>query len=300
MENVNKSVQSFMEYLQLEKNYSKYTIEHYQHDISEFLLFMIEQGINELHIVSYFDARLYLTHLYDKQLSKRTISRKTSCLRSFYKFLMREKLTAENPFKSVSLPKKDHKLPKFLYEEEIEVMLKAIDSTTELGKRDLALVELLYATGIRVGECVGIQLGDLDFSLETILVHGKGKKDRYVPFGNKAKHALLDYINISRNKLVGKLDSDHGKLFVNFRGAPLTARGVRYVLSSMIETASVQGNIHPHVLRHTFATHLLNNGADLRSVQELLGHSEISSTQIYTHVTKEQLKKVYNSAHPRA
>jgi integrase/recombinase XerC len=179
-------------------------------------------------------------------------------------------------------------------------MFKTIDSSTDLGKRDLALVELLYATGIRVGECTGIHLKDLDFSLETILVHGKGKKDRYVPFGNKAKNALLDYIKVSRNKLVEKLDSDHGKLFVNFRGAPLTARGVRYVLSSMIDTASVQGNIHPHVLRHTFATHLLNNGADLRSVQELLGHSEISSTQIYTHVTKEQLKKVYNSAHPRA
>ncbi|WP_108669701.1 tyrosine recombinase XerC [Peribacillus acanthi] len=300
MENVNNSLQSFLEYLQLEKNYSKYTIEHYQRDISEFLLFMNEQGINGLHTVSYFDARLYLTHLYDKQLAKRSISRKTSCLRSFYKFLMREKLSNENPFQSVSLPKKDHKLPKFLYEEEIEVIFNSVDASSELGKRDLALLELLYATGIRVGECTGIQLKDLDFSLETVLVHGKGKKDRYVPFGSKAKKALLDYINVARNKLVGQLDADHGKLFVNFRGAPLTSRGVRFVLSTLIETASVKGKIHPHVLRHTFATHLLNNGADLRSVQELLGHSEISSTQIYTHVTKEQLKKVYNSAHPRA
>jgi integrase/recombinase XerC len=302
MENVKNLVHSFLEYLQLEKNYSKYTIEHYQRDISEFIMFMSEQAIADIHTVTYFDARLFLTKLYEKKQSKRTIARKTSCLRSFFKFLLRENIVKENPFALVSLPKKEQKLPRFLYEEEIAALFHSIDHTQPLGKRDLALLELLYATGIRVGECCSIQLRDIDFSLGTLLVHGKGKKDRYVPFGGYAKEALKDYIQNGRNKLLQVGLQDHEMLFVNSRGGPLTPRGVRYILDTIIKSASssVGCDLHPHLLRHSFATHLLNNGADLRSVQELLGHSKISSTQIYTHVTKDQLKKVYQSSHPRA
>ncbi|WP_042348933.1 tyrosine recombinase XerC [Bacillus massiliigorillae] len=298
MQNRDQIVLNFLQYLQLEKNYSDYTVEFYHKDIDEFFMFISEQSIEDLHTVSYFDARLYLTRLYDKNLAKKSIARKTSCLRSFYKWLMREQYVQENPFALVSLPKKEQRLPQFLYEEELETLFKSVKTDTSLGKRDLALVELLYATGIRVSECCGLQLKDVDFSLETILVHGKGKKDRYVPFGKYASQALHTYISSARNDLVKGVK--HDCVFVNYRGEPLTVRGVRYILTRMFNNACSDGSLHPHMLRHSFATHLLNNGADLRSVQELLGHSNISSTQIYTHVTKEQLRKVYQSSHPRA
>jgi len=298
MKNKSECLREFLQYLQLEKNYSDYTIEYYQKDIDEFFMFIIEQSIEDIHTVTYFDARLYLTKLYNKNLAKKSIARKTSSLRSFYKWMMREQLVQENPFALVSLPKKDHKLPQFLYEEEVAVLFKSVNTEDALGKRDLALSELLYATGIRVSECSGLQLKDIDFSLETILVHGKGKKDRYVPFGKYAKAALHTYISNARSELAKKQKHDY--VFVNYRGEPLTARGIRYILGNLFNHACKDGHLHPHMLRHSFATHLLNNGADLRSVQELLGHSNISSTQIYTHVTKEQLRKVYQSSHPRA
>lgn len=298
MKNEHEIVRDFLHYLQLEKNYSEYTIEFYQKDIDELFMFILEQSIDNIHTVTYFDARLYLTKLYNKNLSKKTIARKTSSLRSFYKWLMREGFVQENPFALVSLPKKDQRLPQFLYEEEVTLLFKSIKTDTALGKRDIALLEILYATGIRVSECCGMTLKDIDFSLGTILVHGKGKKDRYVPFGKYAKEALHIYISDARNEITGK--KNHEYVFVNYRGDPLTVRGVRYVLSQLFKEASKDGKLHPHMLRHSFATHLLNNGADLRSVQELLGHSNISSTQIYTHVTKEQLRKTYLSSHPRA
>ena len=298
MKNKSEWLRDFLQYLQLEKNYSDYTIEYYQKDIDEFFMFIIEQSIDDIHTVTYFDARLYLTKLYNKNLAKKSIARKTSSLRSFYKWLMREQHVQENPFALVSLPKKDHKLPQFLYEEEVGILFKSVNTENPLGKRDLALLEILYATGIRVSECCGLLLKDIDFSLETILVHGKGKKDRYVPFGKYAKEALHIYISNARNELAKTQKHDY--VFVNYRGEPLTARGIRYILATLFDNACKDGKLHPHMLRHSFATHLLNNGADLRSVQELLGHSNISSTQIYTHVTKEQLRKVYQSSHPRA
>ncbi|MGN1400566.1 MAG: tyrosine recombinase XerC [Bacillus sp. (in: firmicutes)] len=289
---------AFLQYMQLEKNYSDYTIEYYKEDINEFYMFITEQSIEDLHTVSYFDARLFLTKLYKKNLAKKSISRKISSLRSFYKWMLREQYVKENPFQMVSLPKKDQRLPHFLYEEEITLLFKSIDGSTPLGKRDVALLEVLYGTGIRVSECCGMTLKDIDFSLETILVHGKGKKDRYVPFGKYASDALHIYINGARNELVN--GAGHDYVFVNSRGERLTERGVRYILTRMVRKAGNEGKLHPHMLRHSFATHLLNNGADLRSVQELLGHDSISSTQVYTHVTKEQLRKVYQSSHPRA
>ncbi len=298
MQNIQQTVRAFLCYLQLEKNYSDYTIDFYKEDIDEFLMFIIEQSIEDLHTVSYFDARLYLTKLYNRNLAKRSIARKTSSLRSFYKWLLREEIVKENPFALVSLPKKEQRLPHFLYEEEITALFKTLDGRTPLGKRDIALLEILYATGMRVSECCGMLLNDIDFSMGTVLVHGKGKKDRYVPFGKYAGNAMHIYINDARNGLLKGAKHDH--VFVNYKGEPLTPRGVRYILSKLFKDASKDGKLHPHMLRHSFATHLLNNGADMRSVQELLGHSNISSTQVYTHVTKEQLRKVYQSSHPRA
>ncbi|PLT30069.1 tyrosine recombinase XerC [Peribacillus deserti] len=297
MESVNNAVNSYMEYLQVEKNCSQYTIVNYRRDIDEFLNFMNEHKISEFGTVEYFDARLFLTSLHERKLAKKTIARKTSSLRSLYKFMMREGMVKENPFALVSLPKKDHKLPRFLYEEDLEPLFNVSD-TSLLGLRDQALLELLYGTGIRVSECCDLKLKDIDFTIGTMLVHGKGRKDRYVPFGDYAKDALQTYMS-SRKQLM-KNSAAHDYMFVNSKGGPLTPRGVRYILDQIIKKTANNKSLHPHMLRHSFATHLLNNGADLRTVQELLGHSEISSTQIYTHVTKEQLKKVYQSAHPRA
>ena len=294
------SIEFYIKYLQIEKNYSKYTIAYYKQDIEEFFLFMNEQAIVSLKAVSYSDARLYVTRLTERNLSKRSISRKISCLRSFYKFLMRENTVDENPFAMLSLPKKDQRLPRFMYEEEMDAIFSAIDHQTILGKRDLALLELLYATGMRVSECCSLELGDLDFSLMTVLAHGKGKKDRYIPFGEYAKQALQEYIDGPRNELVKKTTKSHTYLFVNQRGNPLTPRGVRYILTNIIDKASVNKHLYPHMLRHSFATHLLNSGADIRSVQELLGHASIQTTQVYTHVSKERLREVYRNSHPRA
>ncbi|WP_282140245.1 tyrosine recombinase XerC [Cytobacillus oceanisediminis] len=298
-ENVNVSLKLFIEYLQIEKNYSQYTIEHYQHDISEFFMFMAEQAIADLTKVAYQDVRIYLTELFDKKMSRKSVARKISSLRSFFKFLLREEKVAENPFALVSIPKAQKKLPEFFYEEEMMQLFNACEASTPLGQRNKALLELLYATGIRVSECSQIRLKDLDMYLSTVLVRGKGSKERYVPFGSFAQDALDTYINHGRKKLLANGNVQEN-LFLNARGGPLTARGIRTILDRIIEKSSLTGKIHPHMLRHTFATHLMANGADMRTVQELLGHAFLSSTQVYTHVTNEYLKKTYMAHHPRA
>ncbi len=298
--NTENLLQSFIEYLQIEKNSSHYTIENYKRDLNEFFLFLKVQEIKDVGSVEYFDARIFLTELYGRNLSKRTVSRKVSCLRSFYKFLVREGVVRENPFALVSLPKKEQKLPRFFYEDELNTLFSSLNKETPMGLRDAALLEVLYATGIRISECCDIQMQDVDFSLGTILVHGKGKKDRYVPFGHFAHAALLEYIEKVRTQIMSSKEKSHPYLFISNRGDSLSVRGARYVLNEVMKKTALKGNIHPHMLRHSFATHLLNHGADLRTVQELLGHSKISSTQIYTHVTKDRLREVYNSTHPRA
>lgn len=288
----------FIEYLQLEKNCSQLTIASYRQDILTFFMFIDEQVIASLSDVTYKDARIFLTNLYEKKYAKKYVARKISSIRSFYKFLLRESYVEINPFAHVSLPKLEKRLPEFFYEEELAILFDSIDTSTPLGQRNKALLEIMYATGIRVSECVGIQLSDIDEHSSVLLIRGKGNKERYVPFGQFAQTALHVYINEGRKKLMKK--TNHSYLFVNQKGNPLTARGIRYIFNEMIKKAGSIHHIHPHMLRHTFATHLLNNGADMRTVQELLGHSSISSTQVYTHVTKEHLKKTYNMFHPRA
>lgn len=290
----------FLEYLQIEKNYSHYTIEYYKQDVLDFFMFISEQSLGNVAAVEYADIRLYLTRAFNQQLARKSVARKISSLRSFYKFLMQEQIVADNPFSYVSIPKLEKRLPDFFYEDELAMLFKACDDEDPLGQRDKALLEILYATGIRVSECCSIRLKDIDLELNTILVHGKGQKDRYVPFGSFAADALVTYMEAGRREIVNHNKKEHDFLFVNFRGGPLTARGIRTILNRMIEKSSLDGKIHPHKLRHSFATHLLNNGADMRSVQELLGHSNLSSTQIYTHVTNDYLKKTYMAHHPRA
>lgn len=300
MRTTKELIQSFTEYLQIERNYSAYTIVYYNQDIEEFVLFLGQQSIDHVTKTTYVDVRLYLTELYNQKLARKTVARKISSLRSFFKYLMREDIVQDNPFALVSLPKKQTRIPQFLYEDELDKLFHVSNTKTPLGQRNQAILELLYATGIRVSECCKLQLQDIDFSIGTILVNGKGNKQRYVPFGSFASDALELYINNGREELVKQAPSKTNAVFVNFRGNPLTTRGVRLILNELIEKSSLSVHISPHVLRHTFATHMLNEGADLRTVQELLGHNHLSSTQVYTHVTKDRLKNVYMTHHPRA
>lgn len=289
---------SFIAYIQLEKNYSNLTVQEYEKDIEQFLTFLKTEGVIQLDDVEYLHARIYITNLYESKLARTSISRKISSIRSFYKFLHKEYGIREDAFRSLYHPKKEEKLPHFFYEEELEKLFEGNRGIDVLSIRNIALLELLYATGIRVSELISIELTHFDLHYGIIRVMGKGRKERYVPVGDYAITAVEEYIEKGRVKLMKS--TTHPFLFVNSRGEPLTARGVRYILNEMMKKASLSTKIYPHMLRHTFATHLLNNGADLRSVQELLGHSQLSSTQVYTHVTKEHLRKTYMNAHPRA
>ncbi|MBA3926509.1 tyrosine recombinase XerC [Listeria sp. W9-0585] len=293
--------QEFSNYLSTERNYSEHTNINYIHDIRDFHVFMVEESINHFTDVTYMDVRLYLTYLRKQEFARTTVARKISSLRSFYAFLLREKVMNENPFAFVSHAKKQLRLPKFFYSKEMEALFDVVYANNDpLTLRDRALLELLYATGIRVSECAGILLPDIDQIYQAILIRGKGNKERYVPFGAFALDAVNDYTKGGRAILMEHHAKEHQSLLINHHGDPLTARGIRYCLSKVIEKASLTRKIHPHMLRHTFATDLLNNGADMRTVQELLGHASLSSTQIYTHVTKEHLKETYMKHHPRA
>lgn len=300
MTEFNKEISAFKEYLQIERNASPYTIQYYIKDIEEFFDFLMKEAITEHRFVNYQVIRLFLTGLYKHQLSRRSVSRKISSLRSFYKFLEREKIVEANPFHAVTLPKALQAIPDFFYMEELEKLFTVNDLEDPLGQRNQAILEMLYATGIRVSECSGLRIGDIDFGLNTILVKGKGRKERYLPFGRFAEEALNRYLTDSRPYLLKKSGMETEMVFLNAKGTPLKDRGIRLILNKMVEKAALTIAIHPHKLRHTFATHLLNEGADLRVVQELLGHENLSSTQIYTHVSKERLQQVYRNNHPRA
>ncbi|MDN7241259.1 tyrosine recombinase XerC [Planococcus sp. N028] len=291
-------LRSFMTYIQLEKNYSEHTVHHYKQDLAGFFLFLEEEGIQDLKEVEYLHARNYVTKLYEEKLFRTTISRKISAIRSFYRYGSREFGLSEAAFRSLYHPKKEERLPQFFYEEELEVLFKSVQGEDKLSIRNMALLELLYATGMRVSECVSIRMQDLDRSIQIVKVMGKGRKERYIPYGQFAHDALEQYIEEVRPKLMK--NQTHDGLFVNNRGDALTDRGVRHILNECMKKASVNSVIYPHMIRHTFATHLLNNGADMRTVQELLGHAHLSSTQVYTHVTKEHLRKTYLNSHPRA
>ncbi len=262
--------------------------------------FLEKEGISNLNDIDHNVVRLFLTDLYHQQLSRRSVSRKISSLRSFFRFLERENQVNKNPFMQITLPKSDKPIPEFIYMEELEKLFKVNDLSDPIGQRNQAILEILYATGMRVSECQGLLLENIDFSLNILNVQGKGRKERYIPFGHFAEEALRVYINDGRTKLLKKAHSLTNTVFLNARGNPLTARGIRLILNKMVEKAALTIHVNPHKLRHTFATHMLNEGADIRSVQELLGHENLSSTQIYTHVTKDRLKSVYMKSHPRA
>ncbi|ARJ40501.1 tyrosine recombinase XerC [Sporosarcina sp. P21c] len=295
---INQLAEEYVSYIRLEKNYSSYTVAEYEKDLRDFLLFLQEEGIGKLEDVDYPVARLYVTRLYDQSYARTSISRKISAIRSFFKFINARYGIEDQAFRLLYHPKQEEHLPAFFYQQELEKLFEVTMGEDFRSLRDRALLELLYATGIRVGELVEIEVQDVDHYLGIVKVMGKGRKERFVPFGSFAEEALRNYIDSSRPRLIKQ--KKHTKLFVNLRGDPLTARGVRYVLDDLMKRASLHTNITPHMIRHTFATHLLGAGADLRSVQELLGHSHLSSTQVYTHITNEHLRQTYLQTHPRA
>lgn len=292
--------QEFINYLTHERNYSDLTIKAYTDDIAHFTSFLSETGDNDLLKIELLDARVYLSHLTDEQYTRTSISRKISSLRAFYQYLMNHEFISENPFSYLHLKKSGLRLPNFFYSEEIELLFEAASGNEPLDYRDKAILEILYGTGIRVSECQSIRLEDIDLDLGVMLVLGKGNRERYVPFGEYAKYALEDYMEYCRTPLMNQYQKEHEYLLISQYGDHISVSGIQYALNQLVKKTSLTSNIHPHKLRHSFATHLLDNGADMRTVQELLGHKSLSSTQIYTHVTKDHLLKDYQKFHPRA
>lgn len=290
----------FFTYLIVERNYSKMTKAAYEEDLLNFLTFLKESGNEDYLQVDYRDVRVYLSELAEKKYSRNTISRKMASLRSFYQFLLRQEVIEENPFSYIHLKKKNIKLPRFFYEKEMDALFESAQGSTPLEQRNLALLEILYGSGLRLSECANLELSKIDWDTGTLQIYGKGSKERYVPFGSFAQEALEIYLENGRKELMTRFQKTHDFVFINRLGDPITPTGIEYVLNQLIKKSSLDSTIHPHMLRHTFATHLLNNGADLRTVQELLGHANLSTTQIYTHVTKEHLQKNYRQFHPRA
>jgi len=290
---MDRFVQKFITYLKIEKNASANTILSYSKDFRFFSDFL--QG-KDATAVTQLDIRRFLADMRAKNISKRTMARRLSALRSFFKFLHREGYIKSDPTASIATPKLDKKLPVFLGIEKMERLLSSPDTATLAGSRDKALLETLYSTGIRVSELVGLDIDDIDFISGVITVFGKGAKERVVPIGGVALGAIRRYRDALRANGEKKMDA----VFLNKSGSRLTDRSVRRIIDRYIRKCKIQEKISCHSLRHSFATHLLDRGADLRSVQELLGHKNLSTTQIYTHVTTERLKSVYDKAHPRA
>lgn len=292
MEEIQKK---FLNMLKVERNFSDHTLKAYHDDLAQFNQFL-EQELLNLRTFEYKDARNYLSYLYSNNLKRTTVSRKISTLRTFYEFWMTQDTSVNNPFIQLVHPKKEQYLPQFFYEEEMEALFNTVSNDAKKGLRDRVVIELLYATGIRVSELVNIKVMDLDMNLPGVKVLGKGNKERFVPFGEFCRQSIEQYLEKFK-PLKGK---SHPYLIVNMKGDSITERGIRYLLNDVVKRTAGVTEIHPHKLRHTFATHLLNQGADLRTVQSLLGHVNLSTTGKYTHVSNQQLRKVYLNAHPRA
>ena len=293
-------IDKFINYLRVERNASNHTTTNYAVDLGSFSSFLGEKDIDQ---VDNLFIRRFLAEMRSKNYSKRTIARKLASLRSFFKFLYREGHITTNPISAISTPKLDKKLPKFLDVQKMTKLIEAPDESDIAGSRDRAILETLYSTGIRVSELVGLNIDSVDFISGVVKVFGKGQKERMVPIGEPAVNAIRRYVakraKVSKGLKRKPLDSSKA-IFLNKSGRRLTDRSVRRIIDKYIRICSIEEKISPHSIRHSFATHLLDRGADLRSVQELLGHMNLSTTQIYTHVTMERLKSVYDKAHPRA
>jgi len=296
---MDEHLNKFITYLIAEKNASPYTIKNYRHEIGQFLGFMKEQGIDSWDGVDRYLLRRYLAWLQAQGYVKASITRKISELRSFCRYLVREGILDKNPIRAISSPKIPKRLPNYLDLHEVEALLAAPDAMTPQSQRDRAIMEVLYASGLRVSELVSLNLRNVDLRHGELRVWGKGAKERVALLGEPACRALRRYIREGRPQLI-KSGRETNALFLNRLGSRLSTRSVNNILDRYAKLAGLERRVTPHVMRHTFATHLLDGGADLRTVQELLGHADLSTTQIYTHVSQARAKEVYQKAHPRA
>ena len=301
-------IEQFLEHLRYERNVSAHTLRNYRIDLEQFLAHLAGPESNKkratpsVEEIDHLTIREWLASLHSAQKSKSSIARKLAALRTFFQFLVREGLLELNPAKLVSTPRQEKKLPNHLSVEEAVRFIESPDTQTDLGKRDRAMLELMYATGVRVAELTTMNLGDIDFRSQLIRVTGKRRKQRIVPFGDPAGEALRSYLKIREKFLCNAPVSarDEEALFLNYQGTRITTRSVGRMVDKYIRLCAGIHNISPHALRHSFATHLLDSGADLRDIQELLGHARLSTTQVYTHVSMEKLIEVYDKAHPKA
>jgi len=298
-------IEQFLEHLRYERNVSSHTLRNYSSDLEQFVNFLSADGKRnapEVAEIDHLTIREWLASLHTDQKKKSSIARKLAALRTFFQFLVREGMLELNSAKLVATPKLEKKLPKHLSIEEAIRFIESPDPETDLGKRDRAILELMYATGVRVAELTTLNLPDVDFRNQLVRVTGKRRKQRIVPFGDPAGAAIRSYLDVRDkflfNAPVSKRDDE--ALFLNYQGTRITTRSVGRMVEKYIRLCAGMHNISPHALRHSFATHLLDSGADLRDIQELLGHARLSTTQVYTHVSMEKLIEVYDKAHPKA
>src|SRR5688572_1218923 len=304
-----KLIEQFLEHLRYERNVSAHTLRNYASDLQQFVDFLApaaasgkKRKLPELSQIDHLTIREWMGELHNAQKTKSSIARKLAALRTFFQFLVREGLIELNPAKLVSTPRLEKKLPVHLSIEEAIKFIETPDIQTDLGKRDRAILELMYATGVRVAELTTLNLGHIDFKNRLIRVTGKRRKERIVPFGDPALEALKKYLDV-RDRLLEVApvsEREPEALFLNYQGTRITTRSVGRMVEKYIRLCAGRYDISPHALRHSFATHLLDSGADLRDIQELLGHARLSTTQIYTHVSMEKLIEVYDKAHPKA
>ncbi|GLO66499.1 MULTISPECIES: site-specific tyrosine recombinase XerD [Oceanobacillus] len=293
------AIEDFFHFLRIERGLSENTLSSYKRDLTNYLQYMKDHDKTaSWDKISRTDIMGFLYMLKDQEKSTATISRHISSIRSFHQFLIREQITSNDPSLHIETPKKDRKLPDTLSQDEVDRLLD-IDMNSKLSIRNKAMLELLYATGLRVSELISLKVSDLHLTMGFVQCFGKGSKERIVPLGDTAKYYLEKYISEARDSLIKK-NRQEDSLFVNQHGRRLTRQGFWKILKGLTLEAGILKKITPHTLRHSFATHLLENGADLRLVQEMLGHADISTTQIYTHVTKARLKDMYQTYHPRA
>ncbi|MBP2103188.1 MULTISPECIES: site-specific tyrosine recombinase XerD [Enterococcus] len=294
-----EQIEDYLHYLTIERGLAENTKTNYQRDLERYFVFLQEQKIVEWQIVDRFLVIDFLQILKNEQKSPATIARMITSLRQFHQFLRQERFTDHNPMQHIEMPKKAQRLPDTLSLSEVEQLIETPDTKEILGIRDRAILEVLYATGLRVSELVNLELKDLHLSMGLLQTIGKGDKERIVPLGDLAIDWITRYLEESRPHLTTK-QPDETHLFVNRQGTGLSRQGIWKNLKILVQQAGIHKNVTPHTLRHSFATHLLENGADLRTVQELLGHADISTTQIYTHITKKRMTEVYKQYFPRA
>lgn len=294
------ALDDYLQFLRVERGLALNTLTSYERDLKSYLQYLKEveqldslRGVERVHILN------HLSHLKETTMSSRTVARHISSIRSFHQFLIRERIVDKDPTVHLEMPQMDKKLPNVLSIEEVEALIEAPDQSKANGKRDQAMLELLYASGMRVSECINLDMEDVNLTMGFVRCFGKGGKERIIPLGKSALESCRDYLSGPRSEL-SKPGITDDALFINQRGKRLTRQGFWKLLKQHAQKAGIQKELTPHTLRHSFATHLIENGADLRAVQEMLGHADISTTQIYTHVSKTRLKDVYTQFHPRA